>query len=343
MNKKYVSKTLTIAVILALFSVSVVPSTAEVEHSSISPLYDGKTLYVGGSGPNNYTRIQDSINNTSDGDTVFVYDDSSPYYENVNVTKSICLTGENKETTVIDGGGKRSVIILKDINIKISGFTIQNSGKELGKQDSAILVLRDSAENIISNNIVKSNNVGIFLCCTIWCNVTDNIITSNKYGIIGSGMPMYGQCYENIISGNIISKNTKYGIWSPVDFYNGEISNNTITKNRIGIELTYLFHCDVQNIICIRNNISKNIIGLIAGPIGTNITQNNFIKNIRHAITKDSPRENTWDKNYWGKPRDSPYRIPGRIRMWWLPFLLPWFPAYDKNPASEPYDIGGGI
>ena len=41
----------------------------------------GNTLYVGGSGPGNYTRIQDAIDNASDGDTVFVYDDSSPYFE----------------------------------------------------------------------------------------------------------------------------------------------------------------------------------------------------------------------------------------------------------------------
>ena len=39
----------------------------------------GNTLYVGGSGPKNYSTIQEAINDASDGDTVFVYDDSSPY------------------------------------------------------------------------------------------------------------------------------------------------------------------------------------------------------------------------------------------------------------------------
>jgi len=34
---------------------------------------NGNTLYVGGSGPNNYTKIQDAIDNASNGDTVFVY------------------------------------------------------------------------------------------------------------------------------------------------------------------------------------------------------------------------------------------------------------------------------
>jgi hypothetical protein len=40
-----------------------------------SPLTRGKTLYVGGSGEGNYTKIQDAIDNASKGDTVFVYDE----------------------------------------------------------------------------------------------------------------------------------------------------------------------------------------------------------------------------------------------------------------------------
>lgn len=42
---------------------------------------EGKTLYVGGSGPGNYTTIQSAINESSNGDTVFVY--SGIYYDNV--------------------------------------------------------------------------------------------------------------------------------------------------------------------------------------------------------------------------------------------------------------------
>jgi hypothetical protein len=53
----------------------------------------GDILYVGGSGSNNYTKIQDAINDSSNLDTVFVYDDSSPYYENLIINKSISLIG----------------------------------------------------------------------------------------------------------------------------------------------------------------------------------------------------------------------------------------------------------
>lgn len=49
-------------------------------------LTPGNKLYVGGTA-NNYTRIQDAINAANDGDTIFVYDDSSPYYENLIINK----------------------------------------------------------------------------------------------------------------------------------------------------------------------------------------------------------------------------------------------------------------
>ena len=47
----------------------------------------GTTLFVGGSGPGNYSSIQAAIDDANPGDTVFVYSDSSPYYEQITVDK----------------------------------------------------------------------------------------------------------------------------------------------------------------------------------------------------------------------------------------------------------------
>ena len=58
----------------------------------------GKTLYVGGTEEGNYTKIQDAIDDAVDGDTVFVYDDSSPYIENLIVEKKRFL-GRNGNMT----------------------------------------------------------------------------------------------------------------------------------------------------------------------------------------------------------------------------------------------------
>jgi len=68
----------------------------------LTPL--GKTLYVGGSGAGNYTRIQDAIDNASDGDTVFVY--SRRYIENIVIEKSLSLIGISEEFGSGNDSGK---------------------------------------------------------------------------------------------------------------------------------------------------------------------------------------------------------------------------------------------
>ena len=121
-------KCLAVGIILLFVGTCIIPAIAQDIEKSSSPTSRGNWLYVGGSGPGNYTRIQDAINASSDGDTVFVY--NGTYYENVVVDKSINLIGEDKNITIIDGNGSRDVILLTRFSegVTINGFTIQNSG-----------------------------------------------------------------------------------------------------------------------------------------------------------------------------------------------------------------------
>ena len=66
-----------IMVVILLIGVSVIPSTGNLVEQTSMTANRGDTLYVGGSGYGNYTKIRYAIENASDGDTVFVYDDSS--------------------------------------------------------------------------------------------------------------------------------------------------------------------------------------------------------------------------------------------------------------------------
>ena len=62
-------------IIILFLGISIYPSSAiDSVKESIIPLRSGNTLYVGGTGPGNYTSIQNAVDNASDGDTVFVYD-----------------------------------------------------------------------------------------------------------------------------------------------------------------------------------------------------------------------------------------------------------------------------
>ena len=106
--------TVIIVIIFLLIGVNVSASFVKETKKVSTTYFDGNILYVGGSGPNNYTKIQDAINDSVDGDTVFVYDESSPYYEYITIGKTILLLGEDKNTTIIDASYNASPESMKE-------------------------------------------------------------------------------------------------------------------------------------------------------------------------------------------------------------------------------------
>ena len=89
--------------------------------------------------PDDYSTIQQAINAAIAGDTVYVR--SGTYYEHVSIGKSLTLQGEDRETTIIDGGGSGKVVYVSSTNnVTISGFTIRNSGSSTASQDAGIVL-----------------------------------------------------------------------------------------------------------------------------------------------------------------------------------------------------------
>jgi parallel beta-helix repeat protein len=183
--------------IILLFLGSSIPAFAYSNVTSTLPFPSGNTLYVGGSGPGNYTKIQDAINAASNGDTVFVFDDSSPYYEHLNITKSIALIGENKETTLINGSHTGTVINLLANNVTISGFTVEDSG--FITLDSGIFCNEPYFDHLrICNNIIRKSHYGLYIHYATNVTLVSNDLVDNQFGIW-----VYG-CRDWNVSGNLI-------------------------------------------------------------------------------------------------------------------------------------------
>jgi parallel beta-helix repeat protein len=317
----------------------------------------GNTLYVGGSGPNNYTKIQDAIDDAFDGDIVFVYNYSSPYYESLIINKSIQLCGRNRENTIIDGYNNSDTIILNHDNLIISNFTIQNCGEIrcligifncinvaisnnflIAKDKSTAIrvfilgVSPMNSEILIKGNIIKDATVCIELG-SCYIEIEDNLIDNTIYGIIA-----YDDSHSTIINNTI--KNCFTGI---LLLYANEnnIYHNNFLNCKIGINL------EGNNNTIQWNEFTECLYYGISVHLGRNneIHFNNFIKNNISAYFRwDSPRFclNHWNKNYWDNHHTIlPKIIPGIIQYGDPHFPngnISWF-QFDWLPSKEPYDI----
>ncbi len=295
---------------------TVLPVTGTVTNNNKKTLStkNSNILYVGGSGEGNYTRIQDAIDDSVDGDTVFVYDDSSPYYEILVVIKTINLIGEDKSTTIIDGNYESDVILVSANDVYIQDFTIRRSAEVA----AGIKVTTDSVH--IDNNIIIDNYHGVKF--DSWyksindCIVSNNIIKSNNaYGIVAwasSQHPFTGLTY----TGNEIKNNGNSGIWC-ADCPYSIITNNIINNNQDGINMQW--H---SNNSLISNNIiiNNDFFGFWLVYTGNCTITNNYIANsgfeglclydwegdivegCNNTIYHNNILDNAWDEygyNYW--------------------------------------------
>ena len=93
-------KWLAVGIILLFVGTGIIPAIAQDSEKPL-PASRGDWLYVGGSGPGNYSKIQDAIDNASDGDTVFVF--SGLYNEGkIKTGKTISLIGQDRSSTIVN-------------------------------------------------------------------------------------------------------------------------------------------------------------------------------------------------------------------------------------------------
>jgi parallel beta-helix repeat protein len=218
--------------------------------------------------PTDYLTIQEAINAANPGDFIFVY--NGTYYENVVVNKTVSLVGEDRVTTIIDGGGTGNVINVTANSVNINGFTIQNSGST--SSDSGIYVI--SSGNNMSCSTITNNKNGINLYYSNNNTVSGNNVSSNNcYGVY-----LY-YSGNNVISDNNIYSNYNDGIYL---YYssNNVISDNNIYSNNNGINLYYSSDNIVSN-----NNATNNDCGIwIRQLSSSNVISGNNLSSNKNGI-----------------------------------------------------------
>jgi parallel beta-helix repeat protein len=250
---------------------------------AIVNVVEGDTLYVNTTGDSGaFTSIQDAINASSDGDTVFVY--SGTYYENVIVNRTINLVGEDKNNTIIDGKGNEDVVYVTSDRVNITGFTTTNSGTLW--RDAGLQI--DSDYNTISDNNISFNNwYGIFLYYSRDNNIIDNTISSNLHeGILIS------YSIENILIGNSMIENSIFVGGNILEHWNTHTIDITNTvngnpvyylKNQVGGKIPsgagQVILANSTNVKVESQKLNNGSAGIELGFSSNNIIVNNSISN----------------------------------------------------------------
>ncbi len=270
-----------------------------------------RTITVDDDGGEEYTKIQDAVDNAAQGDTIMVFEGT--YYENVVVDKSINLVGNGSKETIIDGGNEGSVVITAD-RVTMSGFMLTKTGdSKLGfginvKSDNnhffqnncsntdTGIYLYEAVNNTIRDNTVTNNNYGIILYYSDYNTFENNTCESNKY----SGMELDGN--HNRLENNTCISNGGSGIAVYQGSYN-VCENNTCENNSAGIVLSVYSH----NSTLLGNPIVGNRVGIYSSSPSNTAHFNTIYGNTEQGInaTSENNRINATE-NWFGLP-SGPY------------------------------------
>ncbi len=369
---KYNLKIIYISFIIFLLINSLIISSSNMTNAKIE-FSDNNflTINVGGLGDGNYSSINEAINNSNNGDIIYVYDDSSPYNESILINKSISLIGEDKTTTIIDGINENSVITIKADNVHIMGFTIKNSKEGLFNAG----VILDNVEDVnVTENIICNNvNCGIYVInSSSSLYIYNNDILYNGYGICVknslNNIIVNNNIEENLNGvylidsmNNIITQNNFTNKWTglQVEYSNSNlISDNVFLKNADGVYLYKSFNNSIyQNII--NNNywfgvwlsnssdnlINSNIInknddiGIYLHESDANIISENILSRNDDGIFIESSFDNSINKNYFQNIKLNGYFVAYRLNQ----CINDWNNNYWDHPRFIPFPILGKI
>jgi parallel beta-helix repeat protein len=304
-------------------------------------LDDRKTLYVGGNGSNNYTKIQDAIDNTSNGDTIVVY--NGTYHEKLIIDKSIFLGGKDKNGTIISGIYEgldnkyhNRVITIGADHVTVTGFNITTENGSIDHSGnyhacSFIYIKKYNDTNISGNIMFKpggwDSGWGVMSLKSDYNTITHNTFYGMQ-SLRDCGIIM-DRSNNSLISDNTFIDNVMYGIWIS-SCKNNTIQHNTVVSNpHFGIFLWRAHHNIIfgntiqkikQSSICLKESNNNSI-------ISNNFLNNTMLSNFFYSY------DNFWDGNYWGRPMIFPKLIFGKLERNFFIHAI----NVDHHPLQEPY------
>jgi len=357
-------------------------STIAISESKTNIINNEQTniiLYVGGNGNNNFSFIQDAIDSSSENFIIYVY--NGTYHENLIINKSITLLAKNKQKVIIDGRRKSDVITINSEKVKIDGFTIINATKTGVSNFFCAGIRITKSNNIISNNTIIGNNVGIFIRRSKNEIIKDNVFSNNgiiisPYDIDESDIEIKKDFFEHTIENNKINgreiiylKNQKnmvipknVGQLITFNCSNLIIDNISFTRCDYSLILAYTNNCLINksyfiddsdiwlmksnNNIFKKNIMSKNLHGITIDYNSNNniFNNNNFSNNeIMGIMIEDNSNNNIFEENNIFQNTKGAYIVNSYKNKWKHNYWDNWLGLKYKFLRFFPMIISGSI
>jgi len=212
--------------------------------------------------------IQEGVDNATEYENIFVY--NGTYFEHVVIYKPVNLTGENKDSTIIDGQFVGSVVKIISDGVSIQHFNLINSGysefssgirvisnyttvknNKFNENSDALLIFPGLNsdyilhDNIVENNLFINNHGSILLFDTNNNSVFNNEINNIDY-LLG-----YGGIYLLLSDNNSIFNNSISNL-----SYSGAFGIGLAHSKKNIISNNEIENIDEEGIICFKSHLN---------------------------------------------------------------------------------------
>lgn len=219
--------------------------------------------------------IAEAVTEAANGDSVLVTGPRN-FYEHLVITNAVQLVGTN--SPVLDGSGEGTPLILAAPRATVSGFVIRNSGHDLTKVDSGIMIRADDVA--VKDCRVENDAFGIYLRGANHCFIVRNTIIGGRTvapSARGNGIHLWKAQRNSILNNTIQEK--RDGMYFSYADYN-VIAGNNVSDTRFGIHYMYSHQNQLlTNVLC-RNAVGATLMFSRQALVGGNVV----IANRRHGI-----------------------------------------------------------
>ena len=245
-----------------------------------------------------YQHITNAIENALTGTTILI--SKGIYPEQLTINKTLIITGENKNNTIIDGGYAHVVILINADHVTITNLTIRNSGGYMN--DAGIMIntqnvtiadcivyrtktgiyINQTKGNLIQNCTFYTNGEGVYLRESSQITIIENLFCHNAIGLNSqdSHHNLIIGCYAQTNGIGFFLNNSNTCTFSQCAAYN----NN---DNQGGF---YLDFC--QNIVLTKCIANHNGFGIkVTNSSNIVITQTDTLWNTHFGIKMENAQD----------------------------------------------------